>query len=102
MGGESFFAHTFLEFHFHTGHFAPRRIGRQLRDIGVREQGDVRQFEDGADAIIVSVRLGLDQAGKAIARIAANTLALPGRPFVEFNADGTGKWICLLYTSRCV
>src|SRR4029453_18214212 len=57
-------------------------VGRQPIHIGANEKRYVWQFEDGSNAVIVGVRLGLDEAGKAVAGIATDTLALPARSFV--------------------
>jgi hypothetical protein len=57
-------------------------VGRQPIYIGASEKRYVWQLEDGSNAVIVGVRLGLDEAGEAVAGIATDTLALPAHSFV--------------------
>jgi hypothetical protein len=71
-----------VELDFDARNFGAGVVGGQLADIGASEKRHVWQFEDRADAIVVCVRLGLNQAGKTIARIAADTLTLPAHLFV--------------------
>ena len=50
-------------------------IGDESENAGVGEQGDVGEMHDLADAVDVGVRFGVDEAGVAVAGVAADALA---------------------------
>src|SRR5262245_10933646 len=74
--------------HVHRRDFAAAGTGLEARDIGARDQGDVRVLEGGIDADHLRVGLGVDEAREAVTGVAADALAPPGIAVVAHDADG--------------
>ena len=53
-----------------------RRAGFQPFDIGLRQQGDIRVLDGGIDGNHLGVGFGMDQAGEAVAGVAADAAAV--------------------------
>ena len=66
-----------------------RRTRRCLVIIGV----DVGQVQNLPDAVDVGVRLGVDEAGVAVAGVAANAFACFGVRFISFQAERDGEGV---------
>ena len=68
-------------------------VGEQAKDAGVGHQRDVGEMHDLADAVDVGVGLGVDEAGIAVAGVAADALGLVGIGFVAFEAERDGEGV---------
>ena len=78
---------------FYGGDGGSGGVGEQAEDAGVGEQGDVGQMHDLADAVDVGVGFGVDEAGVAVAGVAADALAGDWVGFVALEAEGDGEGV---------
>jgi len=80
-----------LDFHGCDG--ASASVGEKAKDARVREERDVGEIHDLADAVDVGVGLGVYEARIAVAGVAANALAGDRVERVALEAQGNGEGI---------
>jgi len=68
-------------------------VGEEAEDAGVSHQRDVGEVHDLADAVDVGVGLGVDEAGVAVAGVAADALGGEGVGLVALKAEGNGEGV---------
>jgi hypothetical protein len=76
---------------FYGGDGGSGGVGEEAEDAGVGEEGDVGEIHDLANAVDVGVGFGVDEAGIAVAGIAANALAGGGVGSLSLRPSGMGK-----------
>lgn len=68
-------------------------VGKKAGSAGVRHQGDIGQVHDLPDAVDVGIGLGVNEAGIAVAGIAANAFRGEGTGFVAFESKRNRKGV---------
>ena len=79
--------------HFHAGNSRAGAVRQQARNAGVCHQGDVGQMHNLPDAVDIGVGFGVNQAGIAVACIAANALRRDRVRFVALQAQRHRKGV---------
>jgi hypothetical protein len=78
---------------FYGGDGGSDGVGDEAQDARVREEGDVGEIHDLANAVDVGVGFGVDEAWVAVAGVATNTLADGGVLLVALEAEGDGEGV---------
>ena len=79
--------------HLDASHRRAGRVGDEPRDARIGHQSDVRQVKDLPNAIDVRIRLGVDEAGIAIAGVATDAFGCERVGLIALEPERHGKGV---------